>query len=124
MSILDLLLILTGIFTAAVLLSAFFFLYLFVYPFKISGIQITGGQARTVALKPTLRWRKSVSFKNSVHLGCQYFAVWTGADPSEGEYKSCGLSFFGDVYIFRKDILGRFKSVDLNDKFIKEFLVK
>lgn len=112
------------IFVLAILAFAFYFLYCFTYPFSISAIRITDGQAHTVAVKPGLRWRKSIKFKNSVHLGSCYYAIWTGSDPSEGVFTSGGLSLFGDVYIMRRDTLGRFKSVDLNDKFIQQFLIK
>ncbi len=124
MNFLTILLWILGFFFLAILLSALYFLYCFTYPFSISSIRILNGQAHTVAVKPGLRWRKSIKFKNSVHLGSRYFAIWTGSDPSEGVFQSGGLSMFGEVYIMRRDTLGRFNSVDLNDKFIQQFLNK
>ena len=87
-----------------------------------------GKQPEVVSVKPTTSWFRSVaSGKGSglVHLGSGYYCFYVDGDLDklpELSYQECTFDYA--IYIFSRNRLGRFKSIDLSNRSLIDVLKK
>lgn len=109
--------------------------FLFVFPFifyrtvyfkSVSCVFVTKEKSSLVSIKPNSRFFRSVSLGRSssfVSLGSGYFAYLVSDDSDSLSFSSLYFVPSG-IYIFSRNRLGRFRSVDLSDRCLKDVISK
>lgn len=106
-----------------------FILYRKIYFRSVAAIFIPAGSSSVSVsmVRPVGSWFRSVSMgyhRGFVPLGNGFYAFYVDRPVSDLTLSWSGINFYSDVYIFRRNRLGRFISVDLSYRPLSDLLNK